>query len=166
MKRPIFKIVGILVFDIFAMLSQPTERKQASAVQIPEQQTQASFTSDPSFLRVYKTSSSGKTGKSTRSVEIMPDGTILLRDASGQLLQQRQLGAVQQAGLAELIRGSDLASLEITDCSPLKSSDSDFFQIGIEEKYKTVIFRIFPNCNLPQRLKRLDSLLTDISPRK
>ena len=163
--RTLLVSVGIVVLALVAILSVQTERAQRTTVR-RGQETERLSGPDPEFLKVYKSLSSGKTGKSTKSVEILPDGTVFTKDEADKILAQSHLSATQRDELAELLRGNELMNEEISDCASPRSTDSDFYRIGIEKKHKIVIFKVFPNCHLPQLLSQLDSLLTAVSPTK
>src|ERR1044072_6576192 len=139
------------------------EQPRPSEIERAEERGQRS--GEPNdFIRVYKSFGSGKTGKLTKTVEVLFDGTVLLKDDTNTSLGRRFLSAAKRLEIAGLIKDKNLTCAEITECGPLRSTDVNFFQIGIEKKNKIIIFKLYPHCSIPERLDELNAFLDSVAP--
>jgi hypothetical protein len=110
------------------------------------------------FIRIYKVFHSGMTGKPVKSVEVYPNGLLILKDGRGEVSERRRLGPKQVTELGDILKGGVMDE-EIKDCGRALRTDAEFARIGIESEYKTVTFKMDHNCKLPQGLSRLSAFI-------
>jgi hypothetical protein len=112
-------------------------------------------TENDTFVRISHVEISGKTGRPSSTVDVLPDGTVIFRGADQSVVRKDRLLAPRLEAIhAILERG--IMNQEITDCGPVRATDSDSRQVIIETAHKTVIFKLSSDCRVPSIIEALD----------
>ena len=118
--------------------------------------TLADVTSASVFTFAAKRDISGKTGDPVKSVEVLADGRIFLRDGTGAVSASAQLGTVELIEFKNLLSNPRLLATP-PDCFE-RGSDLPETEFAVDYAERSMSMRISVECPPSPELEKLDSL--------
>ena len=111
-----------------------------------------------SFLKVVKRDISGKTGQPVQSLEVHPDGEIVLKDGAGANLAAAHLSEADLTAFGKLLANPALLTVT-AECGQAMGADLPETELIVQQVSRTLTLRFGNECRLPATLQPLWRLL-------